>query len=55
MDSMSVATRLLDEAGVVVIPGVGFGAAGEGHVRFALTVSEEATREAAGRIAKLSW
>ncbi len=54
-DSMTVAARVLDEADVVVIPGAGFGPAGEGFVRFALTVSEERTREAISRIAKLRW
>ncbi len=54
-DSMTVASRLLDEVNVVTIPGVGFGAAGEGYVRFALTVDEERTREAAERISTLTW
>ncbi len=53
--SMAVATRLLEEASVVVIPGVGFGAGGEGYVRFALTVSEDRTGEAVERIGKLRW
>ncbi len=53
--SMDLATRLLDEADVVVIPGSGFGPTGEGYVRFALTVPEERTREAVERIAKLGW
>lgn len=54
-DSMGVAARLLNEADVVAIPGIGFGAAGEGYVRFALTVSKEKTSEAVGRITRLSW
>ena len=54
-DSMSVANRLLDEADVVAIPGAGFGATGEGFVRFALTVPEERTAEAARRMAELAW
>ena len=54
-DSMAVASRMLEEAGVVVIPGVGFGSHGEGYVRFALTITEEKTREAVRRLAKLSW
>ena len=55
LDSMTVATRLLDEANVVVIPGAGFGASGEGFVRLALTVSEDRTVEAMNRIAQVSW
>jgi aspartate/methionine/tyrosine aminotransferase len=52
---MSVARRLLDDADVVVIPGVGFGRRGEGYVRFALSVEEERTKVAAERIRRLSW
>ena len=55
VDSMTVATRVLDEADSVVIPGAGFGLCGEGFVRFSLTVSEERTQEAVDRIARLSW
>ncbi len=54
-DSMSVASRLLDEADVVVVPGAGFGPCGEGYVRLAMTVDEDRTREAARRIARMSW
>jgi len=54
-DSMPATSRILDEADVVVIPGAGFGPCGEGFVRFSLTVSEERTREAVDRIARLSW
>ena len=55
LDSMSVASRILDEADVVVIPGLGFGRCGEGYVRFALTVDESRTREAARRLARIKW
>lgn len=55
MTSNQLAGRLLDEADVVTIPGAGFGPAGEGYVRFALTVTEDRTREAVGRIANISW
>ena len=53
-DSMSLSTRILADASVVVVPGVGFGRCGEGFVRFALTVDDERTQEAVDRIAKLS-
>jgi len=53
--SMEVVKRLLDEADVVAIPGVGFGPSGEGYVRFALTVNEDRTRAAAERIAHVAW
>ena len=55
LDSMTVASRLLDEADIVAIPGIGFGPAGEGYVRFALTVDEERTREAVQRMTHLEW
>lgn len=44
------AAELLDEAGVVVAPGTGYGAAGEGFVRISLTVSDARLQEAMDRI-----
>jgi LL-diaminopimelate aminotransferase len=55
LSSTETAARLLDEAGVVCTPGVGFGAAGEGFVRFALTVDEKRLLEAVERIQKVKW
>lgn len=49
-DSMAFAARMLDEAGIVVTPGTGFGPGGEGFVRFALTRSVERIDEAIDRI-----
>ena len=40
-DSMSCAKAFLDEADIVVTPGIGFGKAGEGYVRMALTLPTE--------------
>jgi LL-diaminopimelate aminotransferase len=51
-DSMGFATKLLS-IGVVVTPGVGFGAHGEGYVRFSLTQPKERIVEACKRIASL--
>ena len=51
-DSMHFATRLLEEANVVVVPGIGFGKEGEGYVRFALTVSTERIRQSLDRLAR---
>ncbi len=51
--SLDFCSRLLDEAGVVVTPGVGFGEAGEGYFRIALTVDIPRMKEALGRIARL--
>jgi len=55
LKSTQVAGRLLDEAGVVCAPGVGFGPSGEGYIRFALTVEEKRLLEAVDRISKLRW
>ncbi len=48
------AWRLLDEHGVVVMPGESFGARGAGHVRLALTVEADVMVEACGRIRSLA-
>ncbi|TVY09562.1 pyridoxal phosphate-dependent aminotransferase [Paenibacillus cremeus] len=52
--SESLADRLLEEAKIVVAPGVGFGESGEGYVRLGLLTSEERLQEAVNRIAKLN-
>lgn len=49
-DCMAFATRMLDEAGIVVTPGIGFGSGGAGYVRFALTRSTGRIQEALGRM-----
>jgi len=51
--SSSFCVELLVKAGVVVTPGNGFGASGEGFVRIAFTVNVDRIREAMGRIRKL--
>ncbi|MFZ5824425.1 MAG: aminotransferase class I/II-fold pyridoxal phosphate-dependent enzyme [Bacillota bacterium] len=51
--SQSFTELLLRECHVVVAPGNGFGAAGEGYVRVSLTTTPERLREAAGRIGRL--
>jgi len=55
LDSMQFATRVLDEASVVLIPGVGFGQPGEGYFRAALTVELERIVEAVDRIKRIKW
>jgi LL-diaminopimelate aminotransferase len=47
--------RLLSQAGIVTTPGSGFGQAGEGYVRFALTVDQGRLREAVQRLAGLGF
>jgi len=54
-DSMTTARRLLEEANVVTIPGVGFGPAGEGYIRAALTVPAERIAEAVQRIGRVRF
>jgi LL-diaminopimelate aminotransferase len=51
-DSASFATLLLEEAGVVVPPGSGYGPSGEGFVRFSLTVPDDRLEEGLERIRK---
>jgi alanine-synthesizing transaminase len=53
MGSVEFARLVLRETGVVVSPGVGFGAEGEGNVRFALIQNEERLKEAGKRIGTL--
>ncbi|MBN1343238.1 MAG: LL-diaminopimelate aminotransferase [Phycisphaerae bacterium] len=55
LSSMDVAGRVLDEASVVLIPGIGFGEPGEGYVRAALTVGVERLAEAVRRMASIDW
>ena len=50
--SREFAFALLEEAGVVVIPGNAFGIEGEGYVRIALVQESEVLEEAASRIGK---
>lgn len=52
-NSSSFTAHLLEKTGVLTTPGNGFGAPGEGYVRFALTVGVERIKEAAERIGKV--
>ena len=51
--STSFATRLLDDAAVVVAPGNGYGERGEGYVRFSLTLPDDELDEGIARIRKV--
>jgi len=53
-DSISFASRLLNEVDIVATPGVGFGKYGEGYIRMALTVPKERIKEALERLKKIS-
>ncbi|WP_314688194.1 pyridoxal phosphate-dependent aminotransferase [uncultured Bifidobacterium sp.] len=50
LDSRDFAMRLLKEAGVVVVPGYGFGPHGEGHVRLSFVGREEEVAEGLERM-----
>ncbi|MFQ6067061.1 MAG: LL-diaminopimelate aminotransferase [bacterium] len=50
MSSLEFSKFLLEETGVVIAPGIGFGEEGEGYVRFALVVDEKRMQEAVERI-----
>jgi LL-diaminopimelate aminotransferase len=49
-DSKSFATRLLEQAAVVVTPGTGYGRSGEGFIRFSITVPDERLEEGVERL-----
>ncbi len=49
-DERELADRLLTEAGVAVLPGTAFGAAGKGYIRLAYTQSEEELKNGLKRI-----
>ena len=48
--SSEFATRLLDEAGVVVIPGLGYGPSGDGYIRLSLTTPDAWLQEGLARL-----
>ena len=53
--SAQFATLLLEQAGIVATPGNGFGEAGEGYIRMALTVDETRLKEAIERLKKIRF
>ena len=52
-DSESFTTYLLEEAGLVVAPGNGYGPSGEGFVRFSLTLPDDRLEEGVERLRKI--
>ncbi|MEK6557523.1 MAG: aminotransferase class I/II-fold pyridoxal phosphate-dependent enzyme, partial [Candidatus Margulisiibacteriota bacterium] len=48
--SAEFCTKLLEECGVIVVPGNGYGSEGEGYFRLALTESEARISEVLGRL-----
>ncbi len=52
-DSIGFASHVLDEVGVNITPGVGFGAHGEGYFRLSVTAADARLEEAMSRMRKL--
>jgi LL-diaminopimelate aminotransferase len=55
LSSAEFTAKLLDEAGVVTTPGIGFGEAGEGYVRFTVCVDKTRLKEVAERIRQVKF
>jgi LL-diaminopimelate aminotransferase len=53
--STQFSTLLLEQGGIVATPGNGFGEAGEGYIRMALTVEETRLREAIERLKRIKF
>jgi LL-diaminopimelate aminotransferase len=51
--SIDFTKKLLDEVGIAVTPGVGYGKEGEGYIRFSLTISDDRLEEGVNRL--LTW
>jgi aspartate/methionine/tyrosine aminotransferase len=51
-DSLALASRLLEEAGVAVAPGIDFGSGGEGFLRFSYATSLERLEEGVRRLSE---
>jgi aspartate aminotransferase len=49
-DSAAFTARLVNDTGLALAPGAGFGAAGEGHVRLCFAVTRETLTEALARL-----
>ena len=51
--SIDFTKKLLDEAGIAVTPGIGYGKEGEGYIRFSLTISDDRLEMGVCRL--LAW
>jgi LL-diaminopimelate aminotransferase len=52
-NSIDFTQKLLDETGIAVTPGVGYGNEGEGYIRLSLTVSDDRLEQGVNRL--LNW
>jgi LL-diaminopimelate aminotransferase len=48
--SIDFTKKLLDEAGIAVTPGIGYGKRGEGYIRFSLTISDDRLEQGINRL-----
>jgi len=55
VSSMDFASKALEEADLVITPGIGFGEMGGSYARIALTVEEDVARKALERLKKLKF
>jgi LL-diaminopimelate aminotransferase len=53
IDSVSFAFKTIEQAGVIMVPGITFGSEGEGYVRIALVQEKELLEEAIERLREL--
>ncbi len=53
LDSVTFSDRALEEAHVAVVPGIAFGAAGEGHIRLSFATGDELLEKAVERLGGL--
>ena len=53
-NSIELADTLLDKAGIAGTPGIGFGDAGEGHIRFSIATAMNDLERAVERLAKIA-
>jgi len=51
--SIDFTKKLLDETGIAVTPGIGYGKEGEGYIRFSLTISDDRLEQGMNRL--LVW
>ena len=53
--SEQAVVKMLEQEGVLAAPGAGFGAHGEGYIRFSTTEPEEKLEEVIRRISRIKW
>jgi aspartate/methionine/tyrosine aminotransferase len=54
-NSVELTDALLEKAGIAGTPGIGFGASGEGHIRFSIATAMSDLERAVERLAKVAY